>query len=145
MLLSVFVRLPPPNSKTGLPMKGFVPTPDRVVDLMVDKLFVGRPPTVSSRLLDPGCGRGAFIAGVLRWCAENNRPVPEIVGIESELQYHSVLLPRACGAPMNPPDDDRRDGLRDHARRYRLRLIGNAFEWSNSETVEDYTEKGAAV
>jgi adenine-specific DNA-methyltransferase len=64
-------------------MKGFVPTPEATVDLMVDRLFAGRPPTASDRILDPGCGRGAFIDGILRWCAHRQLPAPRIDGIES--------------------------------------------------------------
>ena len=33
-------------------------------------------------MLDPGCGNGEFIAGVLRFCAQRNWLVPTIVGIE---------------------------------------------------------------
>ncbi|MGH7656075.1 MAG: Eco57I restriction-modification methylase domain-containing protein [Gemmatimonadaceae bacterium] len=66
----------------SLSMKGFVPTPPDLVDLMVGKLFGVRPPTSSTTLLDPGCGEGEFIAGVLRWCAANGRAVPRIVGVE---------------------------------------------------------------
>ena len=63
-------------------MKGFVPTPDHVVDLMVGKLFAESAPTASARVLDPGCGNGEFIAGVLRLCAGRNWTVPTIVGVE---------------------------------------------------------------
>jgi hypothetical protein len=63
-------------------MKGFVPTPDHLVDTMVEKLF--RDVSVSSRtrVLDPGCGEGPFIEGILRWCSKNRTPVPRILGIE---------------------------------------------------------------
>ena len=63
-------------------MKGFVPTPGELVDLMVDKLLRVHEPTSATTLLDPGCGEGEFIAGVLRWCGANGRPVPRIVGVE---------------------------------------------------------------
>lgn len=63
-------------------MKGFVPTPEKTVDLMVARLFKGQPPRRTSRLLDPGCGHGAFIQGVIRWCRRNRAPRPVIVGIE---------------------------------------------------------------
>lgn len=63
-------------------MKGFVPTPPAVVDDMVQRLFDGVAITHDTRLLDPGCGEGAFIEGVLRHCAANNLPIPHIVGIE---------------------------------------------------------------
>ena len=49
---------------------------------MVDRLFTGRRPTPCDRLLDPGCGTGAFILGVLRWCRREGTQVPQIDGIE---------------------------------------------------------------
>jgi SAM-dependent methyltransferase len=49
---------------------------------MVGKLFAEGPPSASARLLDPGCGNGEFIAGVLRICAQRKWPVPTIVGVE---------------------------------------------------------------
>ena len=64
-------------------MRGFVPTPDQIVDLMVGKLFADKPPTNRSTLLDPGCGPGAFIGGVLRWCRQNHLDTPHIVGYEN--------------------------------------------------------------
>lgn len=63
-------------------MKGHVPTPQYVVDLMVGKLFAGRSPKSSEQLLDPGCGRGEFIEGVLRWCSNRGVVPPKIVGVE---------------------------------------------------------------
>ncbi len=65
-------------------MRGFVPTPAAIVDLMVAKLFAANLPSKASRLLDPGCGLGVLIVGVLRWCEQNNQPVPKIVGYETE-------------------------------------------------------------
>lgn len=64
-------------------MRGFVLTPDKIVDLMVGKLFADKPPTNRSTLLDPGCGPGAFIGGVLRWCKQNSLDLPQIVGYEN--------------------------------------------------------------
>lgn len=63
-------------------MKGHVPTPPAVVDLMVGKLFAGRPPKPSDTLLDPGCGNGEFVEGVLRYCRERGLRPPKILGIE---------------------------------------------------------------
>lgn len=63
-------------------MKGFVLTPPATVDLMVERLFLDRAPRRDSRLLDPGCGQGAFIEGVLRWCRRNRTECPEIVGVD---------------------------------------------------------------
>lgn len=63
-------------------VKGFVPTPTEIVDVMVAKLFAEHPPSADARVLDPGCGEGEFIAGVLRACRANGWPVPQIVGVE---------------------------------------------------------------
>ena len=77
-----FARYSSPATRREIPVKGFVPTPDHVVDLMVGKLFAKGPPSASARVLDPGCGNGEFVAGVLRLCAQRNWPVPTIVGVE---------------------------------------------------------------
>lgn len=80
-------------------MRGFVPTPEKIVDFMVGKLFADRPPTTLSTLLDPGCGPGAFIGGVLRWCKKHDLDAPQIVGYENspsryaEAQANYGLLP----------------------------------------------------
>jgi adenine-specific DNA-methyltransferase len=65
-------------------VKGFVPTPDQVVDGMVAKLFRGRPPGPDSMVLDPGCGTGAFVEGVARWCNGHHNPMPRVLGIDSD-------------------------------------------------------------
>ena len=75
-------------------MRGFVPTPDEIVDRMVAKLFARRPPTTNDALLDPGCGPGAFIAGVIRWAERNGRILPSIVGYESERGRYAQALKR---------------------------------------------------
>lgn len=62
--------------------KGFVQTPTWLVDEMVGELFGLAPPRPTDTLLDPGCGRGDFIAGVLRYCRRNSIAPPNIVGIE---------------------------------------------------------------
>ena len=51
---------------------------------MVRQLFRHVSPRPGSRLLDPGCGDGAFITGILRWCRAGNVPLPRIVGVESD-------------------------------------------------------------
>jgi hypothetical protein len=51
---------------------------------MVGRLFEGRPPKRTDALLDPGCGTGAFLEGVIRWCNKNHSPLPAMLGIESE-------------------------------------------------------------
>jgi adenine-specific DNA-methyltransferase len=81
------------------PVKGFVPTPEPIVDLMVDKLFRGRAPSADARVLDPGCGRGAFIDGLLRWCAAHEAPVPRIVGVDSNPAHVDHLRARFADTP----------------------------------------------
>lgn len=63
-------------------MKGFVPTPSPLVDDMVGRLFAETPPRAQALVLDPGCGEGVFIDGVLRWCRRHGVAVPRIVGVE---------------------------------------------------------------
>jgi len=75
-------------------MKGFVPTPDATVDLMVEKLFRGAPPSADSKLLDPGSGRGAFIDGVIRYCERHRLAVPKIVAVESDPVHADFLRSR---------------------------------------------------
>lgn len=63
-------------------MRGFVPTPEKLVDRMVERLFCARSVDGGASVLDPGCGEGLFIEGVIRWCRRHKRPVPKITGIE---------------------------------------------------------------
>src|SRR6266849_880931 len=72
-------------------MKGFVPTPRATVDLMVEQLFTARLPSERDKLLDPGCGTGQFIDGVIRWCADRRRALPQITGIECDTQLFTFL------------------------------------------------------
>ena len=51
---------------------------------MVGQLFRGRPPKPRDILLDPGCGTGAFLEGVVRWCKRHRNRLPHLVGVESE-------------------------------------------------------------
>jgi adenine-specific DNA-methyltransferase len=78
-------------------MKGFVPTPPQTVDGMVERLFRGRVPSERQRLLDPGCGQGAFIAGVIRWCARHGCHRPQIVGIELDPEKLAVARRTLAG------------------------------------------------
>ncbi|MEW6754121.1 MAG: class I SAM-dependent methyltransferase [Candidatus Latescibacterota bacterium] len=72
-------------------MKGFVPTPPGTVDAMVELLFRGRAPRPDSTVLDPGCGTGEFVDGVIRWCARRGIALPHITGIESDPRHIEVL------------------------------------------------------
>lgn len=80
-------------------VKGFVPTPSHVVDGMVEKLFGSRPPSAKDRLLDPGCGQGAFIEGVVRWCKRHHLPIPEVTGIESDPAHAADARKRLACIP----------------------------------------------
>src|SRR6267154_3969192 len=71
-------------------MKGFVPTPVPIVDDMVARLFRDTKPSRESTILDPGCGTGVFIEGILRWCESHQAPIPKVVGIESNPRLASV-------------------------------------------------------
>ncbi len=73
--------------------EGVVFTPPRLVDRMVGKLFAGKAPRPGDRVLDPGCGLGAFIDGVLRWCERRGVRPPRIVGVEID-----AGMARACRA-----------------------------------------------
>ncbi len=72
-------------------MKGFVPTPRETVDTMVELLFRPRPPRPDNTVLDPGCGAGEFIDGVLRWCERRGLAPPRITGVESDPRHLPVL------------------------------------------------------
>lgn len=81
-------------------MKGFVPTPNDLVGLMVSKLFRNSPPRSTSRVLDPGCGSGVFIEGIIRWCKERGSPIPRLVGIELNPALASVARRTFVSYPM---------------------------------------------
>lgn len=63
-------------------MKGFVPTPAAIVDVMVARLLNGVELRPEHDVLDPGCASGPFIEGILRWCAARKVAPPRIVGVE---------------------------------------------------------------
>src|ERR1700674_2556801 len=54
---------------------------------MVDLLFRGHTPASDSMILDPGCGTGAFIGGIVRWCKKHGVELPRIVGVESDPRH----------------------------------------------------------
>ena len=119
-------------------MRGFVETPDYLVDLMVERLFRDRRPSASDRLLDPGCGTGAFILGVLRWCDKEGVVPPEIDGVELDPEKLA-----AAKAAINGHDRVRlieRDFLEDSESEYSY-VIGNPPYVSITQLSE--TEKRA--
>lgn len=72
-------------------MKGFVPTPPETVDTMVELLFRRRVLRPNDTILDPGCGSGEFIDGLIRWCHKRRRPLPNIIGIELDPRHIPTL------------------------------------------------------
>jgi len=78
-------------------MRGFVPTPERVVDAMVAKLLSNSAPPEGSLILDPGCGSGAFVQGLVRWSRRHRVAVPRIVGIESDPKHIPEAIRAAEG------------------------------------------------
>ncbi|MHB8605851.1 MAG: Eco57I restriction-modification methylase domain-containing protein [Thermoplasmatota archaeon] len=105
-------------------MRGHVPTPPAVVDAMVSKLFYRRRPRATDTVIDPGCGSGPFIAGVLRYCRRLDLEPPRILGVEldpkhlrrareafadeenvelREVDYLAAKLPEAEFIIGNPP------------------------------------------
>ncbi len=72
-------------------MKGFVPTPHETVDTMIELLFRQRSPTADEGVLDPGCGTGEFIDGVIRWCQRRQLALPSITGVESDPRHLPTL------------------------------------------------------
>ncbi len=72
-------------------MKGFVPTPPAIVDLMSRKLFSAMPPGRHHSLLDPGCGTGVFLDGVIRWCKRRGVAPPRLTGIELNPAFAAPL------------------------------------------------------
>ncbi len=53
---------------------------------MVDLLFKGRDVGPGERILDPGCGTGAFMEGVVRWSVATRAQLPQLTGIELNRQ-----------------------------------------------------------
>jgi SAM-dependent methyltransferase len=78
-------------------MKGFVPTPRETVDTMVELLFREQPPGPKNTVLDPGCGTGEFIDGVIRWCERRRLALPHITGVESDARHLPVLRAKYKG------------------------------------------------
>lgn len=80
-------------------MKGFVPTPAPIVDEMVACLFRESPPRPESTVLDPGCGTGAFIEGIIRWCEKRSTALPKITGIESNPRHAASAREKFAAQP----------------------------------------------
>jgi SAM-dependent methyltransferase len=103
-------------------MKGYVPTPRETVDAMVALLFRGAAPGPQDAVLDPGCGTGQFIDGVIRWCKREGRSLPRITGVESDPRHLPAL--RAKFQNLDAVRIEHADFLADHRGSYRF-IVGN--------------------
>jgi SAM-dependent methyltransferase len=103
-------------------MKGFVPTPRETVDTMVELLFRGRSPRPTNTVLDPGCGTGEFIDGVIRWCERRGLALPRISGVECDPRHLPVL--RAKYQRLRAVRVERADFLTDGRMTYDF-IVGN--------------------
>jgi hypothetical protein len=81
----------------GVLLKGYVATPQPVVDRMVEKLFSTGAPAAHARVLDPGAGRGAFVDGIVRWCKARGVALPRITAVESDPAHVRFLRERYSG------------------------------------------------
>jgi adenine-specific DNA-methyltransferase len=111
-----------PIRQEGTTMKGFVPTPRETVDMMVALLFRGRPPQREDTVLDPGCGTGEFIDGVIRWCERQRLPLPHITGVESDSRHISLLRSKYKG--LRAVHIEHADFLTDRHATYNF-IVGN--------------------
>ncbi len=89
---------------------------------MVNLLFRDAPPRASDSVLDPGCGTGEFIDGVIRWCIAQNLQLPNIVGVESDPRHMPTLAAKYHRVPE--VQIELRDFLVPDARQFQY-VIGN--------------------
>jgi adenine-specific DNA-methyltransferase len=119
-------------------MKGFVPTPRALVDHMVEGLFAKRQPTPADVVLDPGCGNGEFIAGILRWCEAKRAATPTIVGVENDPRHWAPAHNRFLGNPSVKVR--RRDFLGPDPTKYDF-IVGNPPYVPITELTEEERER----
>jgi hypothetical protein len=68
-------------------MKGHVPTPDALAEKMVRRAFRDNPPESADRILYPGCGDAPFAAAVEKVCADEEWPLPDGLGVETNPEH----------------------------------------------------------
>lgn len=103
-------------------MKGFVPTPHETVDAMVELLFRRQPPRPDDTVLDPGCGTGEFIDGIIRWCDRQRLALPRVTGIECDPRHLPVLRAKYKG--LHPIRIEHADFLAEARTTYNF-IVGN--------------------
>ena len=89
---------------------------------MVEILFRGRSPRADNAVLDPGCGTGEFIDGVIRWCQRRRLALPRITGVESDPRHLPAL--RAKYARVRAISIEHADFLTDGRTSYDY-IVGN--------------------
>jgi len=67
-------------------MKGHHPTPQKLAEKMVRRLFEGKPPDEEDQILYPGCGTAPFALAVERICNENGWKVPVGYAVDSNAE-----------------------------------------------------------
>jgi adenine-specific DNA-methyltransferase len=90
-------------------MKGHVSTPDDLAEKMVRRLFDDDPPHENDRVLYPGCGTGPFAAAVERVCEAENLPLPDGIGVETDMRHLEVARDQG----LEHVQFERRDYLAD--------------------------------
>ncbi len=89
---------------------------------MVEKLFLGKPPMEDDIILDPGCGKGSFIEGIIRWCTERDLTLPHIVGVDSDPEHATEAKQRF--SRYSSVVIEERDFLEPDGRQYDY-IVGN--------------------
>jgi hypothetical protein len=89
---------------------------------MVELLFRAHPPRPGDTVLDPGCGTGEFIDGIIRWCHRHRLALPRVTGIESDPRHLPVL--RAKYEGLHAVSIQHADFLTDARTKYNF-IVGN--------------------
>jgi len=89
---------------------------------MIDQLFRKAAPKPTNTILDPGCGTGAFVKGILRWCSERNLAIPHIIGVESDPRH--VLEARRSFEQSTTVEIRQQDFLTNERESYDF-IVGN--------------------
>lgn len=105
---------------------------------MVAKLFANKSPGVDDTILDPGCGKGVFIEGIIRWCDAHHTDLPQIIGVDSDPAHTADA--RKSFAEYPTVRIEERDYLRADKRRYDF-IIGNPPYVPITQLSEDEKER----
>lgn len=81
-------------------MKGFVETPPRVTQRMVELLFEDSDPSKKDRILFPGVGRGPFIEAVRDYCSAQGLSFPSGYACDTHTDRLSTTCERYSDLPI---------------------------------------------